>query len=328
MSIWAVLLIFAVTWGITFLPAWHLLLWLIAFASTNKRSLGSLRFIFAFVAYRVVIVLPYVVLLVLGGDELPGLIQSFIIGLVVTALLLSLARFFLAQKTEKILWYLYGFAYDGLLHFYPYKLLLSEVYEYSNMRAGQRVLDLGCGTGNFSQLILNKHPGLLVDSVDSSKTMLSKARTKLNSFRNVNVVDSDVLEFLRQSKTEVYDRVVLINVVYAVPDRSALWKELMRTLKKNGLLVFTTSDRKGSWPIIQEHVKNSGWLNLLRPKLILVFVIDAFISKLASVGQFQFQPLEVFASEVSKHGGRVLRHKRCYGGDRKGVNVLAVVARD
>ncbi|MFH1645706.1 MAG: methyltransferase domain-containing protein, partial [Candidatus Omnitrophota bacterium] len=43
----------------------------------------------------------------------------------------------------------------------------------------QRIVDVGCGTGNFTELLLNKFPYAHIAGVDISKDMIEQARRKL-----------------------------------------------------------------------------------------------------------------------------------------------------
>lgn len=62
------------------------------------------------------------------------------------------------------------------------------------LRAGDRVLDVGCGTGlNFPLLLAAVGPGGAVVGVDASSSMLARARSRVakRGWRNVSLVEAD-----------------------------------------------------------------------------------------------------------------------------------------
>src|SRR5439155_6420812 len=79
--------------------------------------------------------------------------------------------------------------FDGLVERYdPLNRLLSMGLDRRWRRAaagavrvgpGERVLDLGCGTGDLSTEILRASPGALVVGVDLSRPMLGRARARV-----------------------------------------------------------------------------------------------------------------------------------------------------
>jgi ubiquinone/menaquinone biosynthesis C-methylase UbiE len=315
--------IFALIWVITFLPAWYLLAKLVAIASSRK-SLLSFHFISTFIIYQLIIAAPYLFLLLSGDQHVHGFLKNTIIGLMAISVLIAVARFFFSSNITSLLWHVYGYVYDGLLNFYPYRNLHELVMSHTSPNMSMRVLDLGAGTGNQS-IMLSKFK-CQIDAVDSSKTMLLKLAKKISkkNITNINVIKSDVLEYLRSAKPEKYDRIVMVNVLYAVEDRAELWKELLRVLKPSGKVVVTNSDRGGSTTLIKDHVTHDRFLTLLRPSLLAVFIVDSLISELAKSGTFSFVSKKQIIREVNSAGGVFNYISRCYGGSN-GVNILFTV---
>jgi ubiquinone/menaquinone biosynthesis C-methylase UbiE len=219
--------------------------------------------------------------------------------------------------------------YDGLNYLYPYRHLLSETQRRLKIAPGDSVLDLGCGTGNLTRLI-NQNHDVKVVAIDGSTSMLGTLKRKLRSQikqGQVEVVHSEILEFLRRQPDKTFDRIAMVNVVYAVSDRMRLWEEVVRVLKPSGIAVATTSDRTGSWPIIKEHWRNDTKIKLFHPKLLMVSIIDAFISEFSKTSVFNFVPQEELFDEVKAAGGKPSNPGRTYGGDKEGVNIIFDVRR-
>jgi len=317
------LITFAAVYVATFVPAWRLLSRLLAVSAAKTYSWKSVRFWVLFVTYRLIIIAPYAVYLIFGRN-IPTTLNAIIVSIVVFGILLSLLRFMGGEILIRMLWWMYGFVYDGLNYFYPYRNLLALTFNALKITDGQTVLDLGCGTGNLSDLIL-RHHAVNLTGVDGSSSMLSRAKRKLRSKSlqsTPEVIEEDIITYLKSVKPATFDRIAMVNVVYAVTDRTTLWKECLRVLKPGGLIIATTSDRDGSKAIISEHRSHDSIWKLFVPNLLLVGVIDYFISELSRAGLFNFISKENLFLEIQGAGGRPIYLGRCYGGPVDGVNIL------
>lgn len=100
-------------------------------------------------------------------------------------------------------------------------------------RGGERVLELGCGTGSFTRLLLAA--GASVTSVDGSTRMLERARRKAPgaTFRRAD------LQVFRGCAEETYDTVFFGFVLHELsPEtRQALLEAAARCLEPNGRIV-------------------------------------------------------------------------------------------
>lgn len=222
------------------------------------------------------------------------------------------------------MWSVYSRAYDGLLDFVPYRTLLRRVSDEARLHSARRLLDVGCGTGNFLAQCSREHPTLGLFGVDASAAMLRHAPAKLASHSgDVELVEADALDHLRDIPSASFDRLVAINVLYTLGDREAFWREALRVLEPGGIAVVTTSTRGGSASIMREHLEQKPFHTLLRPKLVAVFLIDALISTLARTHRFEFPDEATLLAEAKRAGAEVLSTSRCYGD----VNVLITARR-
>lgn len=319
MSNTALAILFAVLWVVTFVPAWYLVGKLAAWAATPGKRLVSPAFFGLFLLYEAVIALPYLPILIFGSD-LPGIVRAVAWAVLIAGLLVASLRFFAAKRIERILWWVYGFVYDGLRQFYPYRSLIENAVDRLEVRPTDRVLDLGCGSGNASERIAALRPAALA-CVDASTSMMRPLRKKLHGYP-ATLVESDVVAYLKNCPGGSFDKIVLINVLYAVHDRQALWRELLRVVASGGRIVMTSSDRKGSAPLIKEHMSHASLWRLLHPRLLGVFVVDAMISSFAGTGVFHFISKSEMIAEIEAAGGVASRIERCYGGSKDGVNLI------
>lgn len=319
-----IFIIFALIWAATFFPSWALFLRLVSMStseSVNRRS-----FIITFTAYRLLIIAPYAYLLIAGAETLPGVVKAFVVGFILAGLTFSILRMFFRDYVVTFLWGLYAFVYDGLVYFYPYQKLQELIVAAADPQKGERIVDLGCGTGNTSLRLASMEPGADLVAVDSSQNMLKRAEKKLKS-KNATVKKDDATSFLAKQESSAFDKIILTNVLYALSDRDAFWEELLRVLRADGTVIITNSDKPGSRAIIKEHLNHAPRLSLLRPKLLAVFIVDYFISELSKTGQFSFISEDTIKKEVSKAGGIYTFIERCYGGKVDGVNLLFTVKR-
>jgi len=314
--------IFTLLYVLTFFPAWYFLLKLIAIAS-SKGNLLSINFILTFVFYQFLIALPYLYLVLFASEQTPAFVELIAVSSVIVGFIITIVRLFFADQVNKILWNVYGNVYDGLLQFYPYVTLQNKVAEVTQVEKDMHVLDLGCGSGNQSMLLYeNCHK---ITAVDNATSMLKqfKKKIKKNSIQNIDIHQSDSLEFMKNNQ-ETFDRIVLVNVLYTVEKRKELIVELLRSLKPNGVLVITNSDTGGNNSLIQEHARERGYLSLLRPKLIAIFIIDSLISELAKTGHFSFVPEEQIKAEFEQQNATYSFVSRCYGD----MNILFTVTKN
>lgn len=112
--------------------------------------------------------------------------------------------------------------------------------------AGRRVLDAGCGTGNFSLALACR--GAKVVGLDRSAAMQLTARQKaLNQGQNLLWVRSNLsqLPFAEAS----FDGVTCILALDFVNERQAALQELVRVLRPGGFLLLAILNRYSLWTL-------------------------------------------------------------------------------
>jgi ubiquinone/menaquinone biosynthesis C-methylase UbiE len=116
----------------------------------------------------------------------------------------------------------------------------------------QRVLDVGCGTGRFASLLVERHAAR-VWGVDPSPEMLAVARGRAPRGLGLKLGRAEELPF----KDEWFDRAVMWLSAHLV-DRPRAFAEVRRVLTPGGLLVVGTFD--------PTHF-DSYWVNELFPSV-------------------------------------------------------------
>lgn len=99
----------------------------------------------------------------------------------------------------------------------------------------ERILDVGCGTGEFERMVLEQFPGVRLIGVDSSPAMLDVARDKLAGKPQVQflLASAEGLPF----DTERFDAVVCVNMLHHAPRPRQVLQECARVLHQNGQVV-------------------------------------------------------------------------------------------
>ncbi|ELA7315561.1 malonyl-ACP O-methyltransferase BioC [Vibrio alginolyticus] len=135
---------------------------------------------------------------------------------------------------------------------------------------GKRVLDLGCGTGYFSQLLQQR--GAEVVCGDISQAMLDKAEQRCGAVRmHYQVADAENLPFDDDSFDYVFSSLAL----QWCTDLSYPLKEVRRVLKNGGKAWFSTLvdgslyELRASWEKIDAYQHVNNFLTLNQVKIAL-----------------------------------------------------------
>ena len=135
------------------------------------------------------------------------------------------------------MWNVYSYVYDLLpRYFRPYQKLLADVVSAveTDTPKGGRVLDSGCGTGNFSIRLGLR--GYEVVGIDISHAMLERARLKKKKagLQNVEFKEWDIEKGLALYPDANFDCVVSVHALYTLRKPEAAIREYLRVLKPSG----------------------------------------------------------------------------------------------
>ena len=122
------------------------------------------------------------------------------------------------------------------------------VYEALGARAGEHILDVGCGPGFYSRELLDLvGSGGSVTGVDVSPQMLAVARRRSDGFANASFQEGDATALPVDSGR--FDRALSVQVLEYVADVPAALAEIHRALRPGGRVVIWDVD----WATVSWH---------------------------------------------------------------------------
>lgn len=118
------------------------------------------------------------------------------------------------------------------------------IWAYLEPRAGMTVLDVGCGTGNYTLELARA--GVKATGVDISSGMLARAKAKA-------VAEGLAVEFIQADAVKLpfpdhcFDAVISVSALEFLPDLAAALRECYRVVKPGGRLVVGVIGRDSAW---------------------------------------------------------------------------------
>ncbi|MEO7094694.1 MAG: methyltransferase domain-containing protein [Polyangiales bacterium] len=118
-------------------------------------------------------------------------------------------------------------------------------------RAGQHLLDLGCGPGESAFGMLERVPGLRVTGLDISPAMIRFARLRRRFEREAARVEFVLGDAMSLDYPDAsFDAVTGHSFLYLVPDATRVLSEVARVLKPGGMCAFLEpQDAPGPSPL-------------------------------------------------------------------------------
>ena len=115
-----------------------------------------------------------------------------------------------------------------------------QLIQRSGIKAGQRVLEIGCGSGAYTTFIARTvGPEGIVEALDIQPAMLAQLKKKLNlpensDLQNINLHKASAYEL--PFEDESLDLAYMITVLAEIPDQEKALAEVNRVLRPGGIL--------------------------------------------------------------------------------------------
>ena len=232
-------------------------------------------------------------------------------------------------RSHRWLWRWYARFYDALEGVAGYREMLDAVATAAGPLDGLRVIEVGCGTGNVLGRLLRERPAHLT-GIDLSVEMLLPARLKLRhelAAGSVALVEADAVAGLSAVADSGVDLLVVVNLLYALPERTQFWAQAARVLAPGGRVVVCNPDTAGFAPAIRQQWRERGIRGFADPRLAVVILLNLAIDAIARTGRYAFLPWDALLAEAAEAGldrGHLVA--RCYGGPSEGMNVVGTIA--
>lgn len=145
---------------------------------------------------------------------------------------------------ERVFWNLHSYTWDDYLQLPETREGIQATVAWLTsygQRDNERVLDVGCGTGNYALALAEV--GFDVVGIDFAPGMLNKARTKAARLPQASVTfeQADLnrdLPFLANS----FDQAICVVALQCVADPPHFLQEIRRVLKPDGLFLVVVAD--------------------------------------------------------------------------------------
>ena len=107
----------------------------------------------------------------------------------------------------------------------------------------KRIIDLGCGTGNLTQEILNHFPYAEIHALDLSEDILGECKKRFPNTENISYIKADFKQMSLDSNA--YDLVMSSIAIHHVEDpiKVQLYQDVYSALRYNGLFIFADQTR-------------------------------------------------------------------------------------
>jgi ubiquinone/menaquinone biosynthesis C-methylase UbiE len=137
----------------------------------------------------------------------------------------------------------------------------------TGLRRGQRVVDVGAGTGAVTRLLAEQvqNHGAEVIAIEPSETAIEAARRNLSNMRDglVRFIQGSG-ERLNQLVRGPVDAVFFCNAIHLVPEKEEVLQQIKQTLREDGTFSFNTSFYDGAEPPESEQFYRKWMIRALR----------------------------------------------------------------
>ena len=128
---------------------------------------------------------------------------------------------------------------------YQYELLIKDIGEHLNDKSNLKLLDIGCGTGLASELLLRTKLGKKIAEVhllDTSAKMLNLARKRSAGWKKqIKTIIGEV-----DIVSDEYDVIIISSVLHHIPDLATFLNHVSRIQKPGGVLITIHDPNSGS----------------------------------------------------------------------------------
>ncbi len=169
---------------------------------------------------------------------------------------------------------------------------LDEFLRVTGIKAGDRVLDVGCGMGRYSIPLAAR--GIKIDGLDISPFLLDRLKEYNNSGMDIPVYCADIIDYPPEMEN-AYDAVVGFFVLHHMHDLSRCFSAMAKVVKPGGIVAFIEPNAYNVLYYVQIMItprmtwKGDGWMAKMRPGIIFPAMKAGGLTSL-SLYRFGFFP--------------------------------------
>jgi ubiquinone/menaquinone biosynthesis C-methylase UbiE len=161
-----------------------------------------------------------------------------------------------------------GFTLEKFARHPFYQEVNRRLVALTGLRKGQRVVDLGAGTGAVTRLLAEEvasGPGAEVIAVEPSETALEVAKRNLENFSGavIRFIQGGA-ERLSDLVRKPVDAIFFCNAIHLVREKEQVLAEVRKTLREGGTFSFNTSFYDGAEPPEAEQFYRRWMMKALR----------------------------------------------------------------
>jgi len=232
----------------------------------------------------------------------------------------------------KLFWAIYGFFYDFISYLTPYQKMIQDVITKVAPKEGDRILDLGCGTGNLEKSI---KCDCSITGLDFSKIMLDIAKRKNRLGNNKFVLfDLNKINKFASNDEDKYNKIVISNVLYSIENPEIFIEVIVKLLSDDGLIVISNPDRGFSFiKIFFSHLYNIKCIFdffvtcIIFPILLFVYLLNLMINGAERIKKYHVLDSEYIISQLRMRGLVIINVDKTYA-NQNTIFVAKKISRD
>jgi SAM-dependent methyltransferase len=136
-------------------------------------------------------------------------------------------------------------AYERLMGRWS-RRLAKPFLDFTGLEAGERVLDVGCGTGSLTFTIPQAADIGRIDGIDYSETYVEAARQR-NADPRITIAQGDVCALPFPDRS--FDRTLALLVLHFIPESEQAAREMSRVTRPGGVVAAAVWDSYGGMPV-------------------------------------------------------------------------------
>lgn len=116
---------------------------------------------------------------------------------------------------------------------------ISNINRHCGMNRIRNILDIGCGTGQFSISIAEIFPDCHIDAIDISSSQIETLKSIMKS-KSISNISCYVLDFMKFHLSKTFDVIILSEVLHLFDDLDELFLKAVSLLSNGGVIFIRT----------------------------------------------------------------------------------------